>query len=221
METLVETLRSLPRQLEEIVTQYNNYLKHTTNEEYVAKNIHHNGEENQEMKTMIEEFEDEIIRGEGILDRVNEMQTRNCVLLETCYDFTVELTKMKCMVDGFVTMNEDIQKQIERKRNGIQRELNVVIERRNEWLGTGDEERRNDWNGMNEEVNQCRRKKNENEMKKKNIEMMKWEDVLQLQGLLEMTFDSVVFDSDKDNWAKYMSVFDTKVFEKEKLAFVI
>ena len=36
-----------------------------------------------------------------------------------------------------------------------------------------------------------------------------------------MKYQSVIFDSEKDNWKKESSVFDDKVLKQEKLAFVI
>ena len=46
-------------------------------------------------------------------------------------------------------------------------------------------------------------------------------DTKELEKLTKMKYQSVIFDSEKDNWKKGSSVFDSKLLKQEKLAFVI
>ena len=52
--------------------------------------------------------------------------------------------------------------------------------------------------------------------KEENKEIIK-----QIEAWSEATFKEIVFDSDVDNWAENISVFDKHVFGKEKLVFMI
>jgi len=211
----IPTIKTL---IEYIFDQSEQYLHTSQTEEYIVNDSE-------------PDYDDEILRGEGILDRLNEMNSRNEILIEKTHELVDRITLVMESILRF-------QSERERERNELGNKINAVIDTliaagkakmesdieplrvRTREIKDEYRERKSGWSRFRIETKEYREERRKDGIERHH-EYLDEKEYDQLEEWTRLRMGDVVFDSNKGNWAKNTSEFEECIIGNSRLLFLI
>ncbi|BFU24127.1 predicted protein [Entamoeba histolytica] len=215
IKEVVETLPNIQQSIDDTTKNYQYYIGSIKNEVFKIK-------EN-------ETYSEAIKRGEGIIDRIDEVVRRRKLVIEKSQETIKQIEIMKKQMSRIIEECNNDEETLSKTRNELidkiisieEMKMKDKILRKPEETDTITSEfnkKKEDWKTYYTDYLE-RKKRKEEERKRQELERLTR--ILGEASWTNRKIGNILFDSDNDNWNILTSVFDQKMMNKEHLIIII